>query len=384
MNTKTNATKTYLSLVITALALALFLVPTQVANADHEGGGYGYADTSGGYYFDTFTPNYYSNSYTPNYYSNTYTPSYSSYSSPSYKYSAPKSSYVAPTYKYNSSSGCSGCGYKSAPYQTYRTASTPSGGGSSYSSSPNYVYVSAANTNSNTNTNTNTSTATASNSNTITNTFNPTNTNNPNINVVVLGASTPTTPVNPPYYPPYNNQMSVSCYINPSNAYVNQNVTFTANATGGSGNYTYSWSGSDGLNGYGQTFTGMFSYAGTKYATVTVYSNGQSATATCNTNVQGNNYVNPIVGGTTVIRDTTVGTPVSGVFLNQVPATGIDAKNVKMILFVVGLFAWSLFAAYIVSIKRKTQLAGASNTGNIVARIEAFKAENMRKKGIVA
>jgi hypothetical protein len=183
--------------------------------------------------------------------------------------------------------------------------------------------------------------------------------------------------------------MTVSCFINPSNAFVNQNVTFSANASGGSGYYTYSWSGSDGITGSGQTFTGMFSYPGSKYATVTVYSNGQSATASCNTNVQGG-----AVNGATVIRDTTAGTPVAGVFLSQVPATGIDAANLKMILFVVGLFAWSLFAAYIISFKRKAKLASAngftntasatSDRDNTIARINAFKEANMKKKGLIA
>jgi hypothetical protein len=83
-----------------------------------------------------------------------------------------------------------------------------------------------------------------------------------------------------------NNDFNVSCIANPSNAYINNQVTWSANVNGGNGNYTYSWSGDEGLSGNNQTVYKTYNNTGTKYGTVTVYSNGQSRTAQCNTNVQ--------------------------------------------------------------------------------------------------
>lgn len=81
-------------------------------------------------------------------------------------------------------------------------------------------------------------------------------------------------------YPVYQG-LSVSC--SPSNTYVpaGSYVTWTAYATGGNGIYTYSWSGSDGISGYGQTTSYAYSYPGNKTASVTVYSNGQYVTQAC-------------------------------------------------------------------------------------------------------
>jgi hypothetical protein len=68
-----------------------------------------------------------------------------------------------------------------------------------------------------------------------------------------------------------------------------------------------------------------------------------------------------------------LGTPVSGVFLSQVPATGVEF-GFKMTLFSVGLVLWSLFAAYMISRKKNGALAN---------KVNAFKLANMQKKGIV-
>jgi hypothetical protein len=105
----------------------------------------------------------------------------------------------------------------------------------------------------------------------------------------------------------------------------------------------------------------------------------------CNNNYNSYNsgtyYTNPPLNGTTYATTYSgnAGTPVAGVFLSQVPSTGISAKNIKMILFTVGLLAWSLFAAYIINFKRKSKLAMAA-PNNMSARIEAFKQRNLEKK----
>jgi hypothetical protein len=68
------------------------------------------------------------------------------------------------------------------------------------------------------------------------------------------------------------------------------------------------------------------------------------------------------------------GTPVSGVFLNQVPATGISF-GLKVTLFTLGLVLWSIFGAYMISRKESVSV--------VVAKDKAlqFKEMQMKKKG---
>ncbi len=464
----------YIAYIPTAiLVIALFIVPT-VVNA---GDSYDYSGYGGGDY-SLLSPSYssYGGGYDYSGYGNgSYSSLYPSYSTPSYSYSS------TPSYSYAPSTGG---GYSYTPSPQYAYTSTPStGGGYTYTpqtqstyvtatptatsnstasaTAKQQVYVSSSNTNNNSNTNSNSNT----NNNTTTVTNNPTfiNNNNPvnDVKVIVLASDkgTNTTPVN---------NLDGNCYISPSNAYINQDVTFSASATGGNGSYTYSWSGSDGISAYAQSFTGRFSTYGSKtatvtitsngqsitrscsayvqgsinttnlsaycvanptnaginqtvtwtvypsggnggysytwsgdglygngqsvntsysttgykYGTVTVYSNGQSVVASCNTTIGGNYYAPSTV---TVTRDTNLGTPVSGVFLSQVPATGISF-NLKMSLFIVGLLAWSLFVAFVINEKRKAKLAtvGGVQGSSLESRIDAFKKANMAKKGIIA
>ncbi len=59
-------------------------------------------------------------------------------------------------------------------------------------------------------------------------------------------------------------------------------ITWTATAGGGDGtNYTYNWSGTDGLSGTASTATQTYSTSGRKTANVTVTSNSVSKTVTC-------------------------------------------------------------------------------------------------------
>jgi hypothetical protein len=160
---------------------------------------------------------------------------------------------------------------------------------------------------------------------------------------------------------------------NPSVANVGQSVTWTVYVNGGSSS-NYSWNGSDGLYGNGQSVYMTYNSVGTKTANVSVYSNGQTVTASCNMTVQGQ------TAGVTVIRTPDNGTPVSGVYLSQIPATGIDL-NLKTILFALGLIIWSAFVAYILMNRRKVALAGNVSSGAI-SKAEAFKIANMKKHGI--
>ncbi|MBU3668718.1 MAG: hypothetical protein FGM57_01980 [Candidatus Taylorbacteria bacterium] len=71
------------------------------------------------------------------------------------------------------------------------------------------------------------------------------------------------------------------------------------------------------------------------------------------------------------------GTPVSGVFLNQVPATGISF-GLKVTLFTLGLLLWSAFGAYIVYRKYPEVLVKTTVSSDKALQ---FKLSQMKKKG---
>jgi len=92
--------------------------------------------------------------------------------------------------------------------------------------------------------------------------------------------TTPTT-----YYNQTNSNaggLSVTCSSDPSTAFVNQPVTWTAQVTNGLAPYTYSWTGSDGLTGTQSTVLKYYSSLGQKSAVVTVTSSdGLTGTIAC-------------------------------------------------------------------------------------------------------
>jgi len=91
------------------------------------------------------------------------------------------------------------------------------------------------------------------------------------------------------YYP-----LQISCQPNAYSAQVNTTVGWSASGSGGNGVYTYSWTGSDGLSGSANSILYTYTTAGTKTASITVTSNGQSMTANCGSvNIyQVSNYYN--------------------------------------------------------------------------------------------
>lgn len=159
--------------------------------------------------------------------------------------------------------------------------------------------------------------------------------------------------------------LTATCSALPSNANIGDNIVWTVYPNGGNGSYTYSWTGTDGLS-YGNAYQIQQRYTtpGTKIATVIVYSsNGQSVTATCNANIVGS-VINP-------------GTPISGIYLSEVPATGISF-NLKVALYILGLILWSAFVGFMLVQKKKSKLAFANRS-----RIEDFKEQNLKKKGLM-
>ena len=96
------------------------------------------------------------------------------------------------------------------------------------------------------------------------------------------------------YYNNYNNygyaSLQVSCTPSVTYTSVGSSITWSATAYGGNGGYSYSWTGTDGLYGYGQYVSISYNNPGYKTATVTVTSNGQSITQTCSNSVNVGGY----------------------------------------------------------------------------------------------
>ncbi len=127
----------------------------------------------------------------------------------------------------------------------------------------------------------------------VTKTYTYTNSNNVASNINSPGATVQTggTPVAynypPTYYPPQPtySPLQVSCYPTPSTADQGQTVYWYTNVTGGNGSYSFYWSGSDGLSGSGSSVSRTYYSPGTKNASVTVHSDGQTISQSCNGNV---------------------------------------------------------------------------------------------------
>jgi hypothetical protein len=167
--------------------------------------------------------------------------------------------------------------------------------------------------------------------------------------------------VNDDYNPPYNDNLNLSCTVNSANLSLGQTAVWNAYAYGGNGNYRYSWSGTDGLYGNSSVISKVFNTIGTKYATVTVTSDGKTRSVSCPT---------VVVSGLTYPN---LGTPasLSSVYLNQVPYTGVG-DNPKFVAFIIGLFMFSALGAYMIVSKR----AKIERKNKILD----FKNENMLKK----
>lgn len=140
-----------------------------------------------------------------------------------------------------------------------------------------------------------------------------------------------------------NDNLGAVCYANPSPANVNQVVTWTVTPTGGNGSYSYNWSGTDGLSGYNQYASRQYGYAGTKNAYVTVSSNGRTVTANCSVNVNNTNGITYTGSSVNITPNITSGTPVSGVYLSQLPATGLSLDIVD---YMVGLMVIVLASVF--------------------------------------
>lgn len=75
--------------------------------------------------------------------------------------------------------------------------------------------------------------------------------------------------------------LAVSCLANPNPQSIDNSVTWSANASGGEGSYTYAWSGSDGLTGSASSVQKTYSTTGMKSASVLVTSGAQANSVAC-------------------------------------------------------------------------------------------------------
>lgn len=92
-----------------------------------------------------------------------------------------------------------------------------------------------------------------------------------------------------------NSGLQTACYPDKTTARIGTPVTWYAEAVGGSGNYTYAWSGSDALYGSQASTIKTYGSAGTKVGSVTITaSNGQSTVQSCSGSVY--------IQGDTVVR----------------------------------------------------------------------------------
>jgi len=90
---------------------------------------------------------------------------------------------------------------------------------------------------------------------------------------------------NTPPPPPTPNALDGSCSVGPSNIDIGEYLNWTATASGGTGSYTYSWTGTDSLYGNSSYVSKPYFTAGTKTGSVVITSGTQSITRNCNASV---------------------------------------------------------------------------------------------------
>ena len=142
------------------------------------------------------------------------------------------------------------------------------------------------------------------------------------------------------------NSLAVACYPEASDVTVGTPVTWSVEVTGGSGQYTYAWSGTDGLAGSQQFVATAYNTPGKKSAVVIVSSSdGLIASKACGTTVtvtSGKHY-----GATSVAPATVIATPAPTV----TPAPTLAPANATLgavSFFSLGNIPWALVAVLVI------------------------------------
>ncbi len=125
-----------------------------------------------------------------------------------------------------------------------------------------------------------------------------TNSNNVNSNINSPGATVtavnsvgyvpPTYAYDYPSYPsqPQYSALQVSCYPSSTSVRTGDSVVWHARISGGNGSYYTTWTGTDGVSGYGTSYSKTYYETGTKTARVSVTSSGQTVTRSCDSSVR--------------------------------------------------------------------------------------------------
>ncbi len=153
--------------------------------------------------------------------------------------------------------------------------------------------------------------------------------------------------------------LEVSCYPSVNTAAVGQKVSWGVAATGGAGNYVYSWSGTDNISGILESTYPTYWSTGVKTASVTVRSGSEIVTRAC---TGGINVVPAAVSrtttNTTVVKNTTDNTKTNvsdnneNGNLSAASLFAIDHIPWGWVLLLV-IFALMVVVAYLVAQKNK-------------------------------
>ena len=84
-----------------------------------------------------------------------------------------------------------------------------------------------------------------------------------------------------PYANQSNDGLTGICTVDNSQTYVNRSVTWTVAPSGGSGQYSYSWSGTDNQTGSNSTLSASYATSGVKHMQVVVTAGGVGSLVTC-------------------------------------------------------------------------------------------------------
>ena len=85
--------------------------------------------------------------------------------------------------------------------------------------------------------------------------------------------------------PPVVETFTGSCAVTPSSGLVGSSFTWSVSASGGTGAYTYSWAGDDGLAGMTHIVAKSYASSGTKNGTVVITSGSESILRSCSVTV---------------------------------------------------------------------------------------------------
>lgn len=96
--------------------------------------------------------------------------------------------------------------------------------------------------------------------------------------------------------PPPPSALSGSCSVSPASGAVNDSFTWSASASGGTGNYTFSWAGDEGLSGASPTVVKSYTAGGTKNGTVVITSGSESILRSCSVTVTTKTIETPFDG----------------------------------------------------------------------------------------